>query len=389
MIAYNKTWLANLRLQETVKADLQKGYINDTEFKAIKEKYPVGFYTPSQFFARVGLFILTCVVVLFADGLLALMANSSHVITSPGFPIFLGLASYVTLEVMAGVKNHYRSGVDDALLFISGCLFTAGFSMMLLDHNDDLNYTAISGIVFVLSLLFTIRFADMLMSAVCCASFFALIFFGWTRVIPAGLTTVPFIIMLISAGTYWLIYANRSKYINYENSFIIGQIVCLLTLYAAGNYYIVQTLSYELNGQAGKAIPFRAIFWAWTISLPFVYLGFGIRKKDIIVLRTGLLLIAAAVVTFRNYYHILPIDTTLTIGGAVILSIAYGIMEYLKTPKYSFTYAGPDEAHLMDHVKVESLIVAETFSTAPSVPNNDGVKFGGGDFGGGGSSGTF
>jgi hypothetical protein len=45
--------------------------------------------------------------------------------------------------------------------------------------------------------------------------------------------------------------------------------------------------------------------------------------------------------------------------------------------------------NLADHLKVESLIVAETFSHAPAAPTNDNVKFGGGDFGGGGSSGGF
>jgi len=43
----------------------------------------------------------------------------------------------------------------------------------------------------------------------------------------------------------------------------------------------------------------------------------------------------------------------------------------------------------MDHLKIESLIIAETFSQTPQAPANEGVKFGGGDFGGGGSSGGF
>ena len=49
MIAYNKTWLANLRLQTAIKKELQHSNITDAEFKAIAEKYPVGFYTPGLF----------------------------------------------------------------------------------------------------------------------------------------------------------------------------------------------------------------------------------------------------------------------------------------------------------------------------------------------------
>jgi hypothetical protein len=387
MIIYNKIGLANLRLQATMKKELQHGHITDAEFKAITEKYPVGFYTPGLF-ARVGLFILTCIVVSFAEGLLSLMFAASDLVLTTGWFLFLGLLTYVALEAMVRTKHHYRSGVDDALLFISGCLLVTGFAIMIW-HNDD--YLTLSGIIFILSLYFTLRFADMLTGAICCLSFFAFVFFGWTRWMPAGLITVPFTLMIVSAGVYWLTsrLGKQEKFINYQNCLILVQVISLVTLYAAGNYYIVQTLSNELNGQTGKPIPFGTIFWVWTIALPLAYLAFGIKKKDAVLLRTGLLLIAAAVLTFRSYYHVLPIDTTLTIAGAGILGIAYAIMKYLKTPKYGFTYAEPDDVHLMDHIKVESLLIAETFSTAPSAPANDGTKFGGGDFGGGGSSSGF
>jgi len=388
MIIYNKTWLANGRLQTEVKKDLQQGRITEAEFKLIAEKYPVGFYTPNLLI-RVGLFILTCIIVLFTDGLLSLMASGVGIFKS-GWFFFLGLLSYISLEFIVSAKYHYRSGVDDALLFITGCLLVTGFTIMFMGINNGTDYFLLYGIVFLLTLYFSIRFGDMLMSAACCISLFASIFTCWIKVTSVGLTTIPFIMMLVSVAIYWLsyTYTNRTKLINYQNCLIIGQIVCLVTLYAAGNYYIVQTLSDELNGQS-KTISFGAFFWVWTILLPFIYLGFGIRKKDVILLRTGLLLIAIAAATFRNYYHILPIDITLTLLGVIILGIVYGVMRYLKTPKQGFTYAMPDETHLADHIKIESLVIAETFSHSPSPPADEGVKFGGGDFGGGGSSGTF
>jgi len=386
MIAYNQTWLANLRLQETLKDDLSKGCINAAEFKAITEKYPVGFFTPGVF-ARVGLFIVTCIVVAFADGLIALMG--SNAIESAAFPFVLGLMTYAGLELIVIVNKHYRSGVDDALLFICLCQFLVAFFMMFSGFNGNPNYIVFTMAGFILSLILTIRFADMLTSAACCVLFFAFIYFFWTTVIPTGTATVPFALMLASAGVYWLIYTNRTNFVNYENCLAIAKIVCLTTLYSTGNYYIVQTLSDELRGRTNAPIPFSAFFWAWTILIPFVYIGFGIKKNNATLLRTGLLLVIVAALTFRNYYHILPLDVTLTIVGAILLGIAYSIMRYLKTPKHGFTYAEPDEAHMMDHLKVESLLVAESFSTAPSAPADSGTKFGGGDFGGGGSSNDF
>src|SRR5271154_3251382 len=112
MIAYNKTWLNNQRLQMQVKKQLNNGRITEAEFNAIKEKYPVEFYTPNLF-VRIGLVILTCVIVLFGSGLLTLMTGFDAV-DKAGWYFFLGVLTYSGLELMVHVKHHYRSGVDDA-----------------------------------------------------------------------------------------------------------------------------------------------------------------------------------------------------------------------------------------------------------------------------------
>lgn len=390
MIAYNKIGLANQRLRDEVRKQLNSGYITGDEFKAIKEKYPAGFYTPGLF-ARIGLFILTCIVISFADGILSLMfATASDLIETSGWVFFLAILSYIALEVMVNTKHHYRSGVDDALLFVSALLFAVGLAM-LFSHYNNVNYLPLSGAIFVLYLYFSVRFADILTSALCCAALLAFIFFWWTKVIPSGFATVSFIMMLVSGSLYLLSSAffKWEKFIDYQNCLIVVQIIGLISLYTAGNYYIVQTLGDEFNGHAGKAIPFGVFFWSWTMAVPFFYVGFGIRKKNVILLRIGLLLIAGAFVTLRTYYRLLPVDTALTVGGILILGIAYVIIKYLKTPRYGFTYTEPADEHLVDHLKVDSLIIAQTFTKASVAPTNDGTKFGGGDFGGGGSRGSF
>jgi hypothetical protein len=387
MIAYNKTWLANLRLQRAVQSNVEQGNISGAEFKAIAEKYPVGFYTPN-IFVRVGLFILTCIIVLFADGLLSLMALSGNIADTGGWAIFLGLLSYGALELMINAKFHYRSGVDDALLFAAGCALIGGFAMLLYKNSETSDFLALAILVFLLTLYFTIRFADVLAVAVCYGSFLWMIFLYWTRV--AGIATAPFMMMLVSGATYWAShkYSGKKEAINYTNCFVVVQILGLAALYAAGNYYVIATLSTEMMHQTGP-VAFGPFFWAWTILMPLVYIGFGIKEKNALLLRTGLLLATVAVLTFRNYYHLLPVDVMLTIAGVVLLAIVYAIMRYLKTPKHGFTCAEPGKVNGLNHLKIESLIVAETFAHAPAAPASDGVKFGGGDFGGGGSSGNF
>ena len=387
MIAYNETWLANLLLQKAIKKELSRGSITNDECSAILAKHPSLFYTPA-FFVRVGLFILTCIIVLFADGLLTLIFSSTGLIETGGWGIFLGLLSYASLEFMIATKNHFRSGVDDALLFLSALQFAIGVAIMLYSGNE--NYLAFSMIVFLLCLFFTVRFSDMLMTAFCCCAFFSAVFFGLEKIGSLGLNVMPFVLMVVSAGVYLLLlrYKSLVQLVNYANCLVVAQTVSLLVLYAAGNYYVVQTLSDQLNGTT-KPIAFGIVFWAWTIILPLVYLAFGVKNKDAIRLRTGLFLIAAAVLTFRTYYHLLPVDVMLIIGGVAILAIAYAITKYLKTPRHGFTLEDADEANLMDNLRVESLIVAQTFSHPTPAQPQDDVKFGGGDFGGGGSSANF
>jgi uncharacterized membrane protein YgcG len=154
---------------------------------------------------------------------------------------------------------------------------------------------------------------------------------------------------------------------------------------------VVQSLSPASEGIYNSAepapVPFGFFFWAWTILIPFIYLGLGIKNKDVIILRTGLILVAAAAFTFRNYYHLMPIEGALSIVGIILLGICYMVMKYLKTPKHGFTYEDLEDGNFMDKLKVESLIVSETFSGTQ--PQGENTRFGGGDFGGGGASGNF
>jgi hypothetical protein len=76
MIIYNKEWLRNKRIIDLLRTDLKAGHITVDEFKVIEAAYPVGFYLPG-IVVRVGLFILTLIIALFATGLLSLLGLST------------------------------------------------------------------------------------------------------------------------------------------------------------------------------------------------------------------------------------------------------------------------------------------------------------------------
>lgn len=390
MIIYNKTWLNNLELQEQAKQMYSSGNISKSEFNSIEEKYPAGFYSPN-IFIRAGLFILTLVTTSCAGGLLSLTLGSiDNLITSPGYWAFLGIISYISLEMVVKTMHHFRSGVDDALMWTAVSLFIAAYFGFTDNTSSKISFEAhFSGFAFLLACYFTLRFADMLMAFLSFLSLVAFIFFN-RQVFGAYSTAIlPFLMILTSAGIYFLaLYWNKFRH--YKNCLLVIQVASLLMAYAAGNYFVVRELGSMISDPApaeGQGIPLGWFFWIWTIALPFLYIALGIRRKEIVLLRSGLILIAAAAFTFRNYYHLIPLEGALCIAGAALLTISYLIIRYLKTPKYGFTYEETDQDHLMDKIKVESLIVGETFSSSQPAP--EGNRMGGGSFGGGGAGADF
>lgn len=395
MIIYNKTWLNNLDIQDQVNPSLAAGDLTKEEFKNIEKAYPVGFYSPN-IFVRTGLFLLTCVIALFGGCLLTYICWNLVTSHSGAWVLFLALFSYIALEVVVKTKHHFRAGTDDALIWISGGLFCVAFTWLTFtmdwDHNTSMA-TAISIAAFTLflSLFLTLRFADSLMALFCFLTALVLAVLLAIDQLSFGKEILPFLVMLLSAVVYYFSWSKISspKFVYYQHCLRFLQTGSLLTLYLAGNYYVVQEMGNALYGYTSIGpykVPYPVFFWPWTILVPFIYTGLGLYKKNVILLRTGLVLIAIAAVTFKNYYHVLPIEGTLVLIGLVTLGGSYGVIRYLKTPKKGFTSEELSEDTIPGGINVESLIIATTQLDTPTGTEN---RFGGGDFGGGGSSSNF
>ncbi|WP_256012229.1 hypothetical protein [Desertivirga xinjiangensis] len=392
MIIYNKVWLSNLFLVEQVEEKHSDNLISDTELNDIKKKYPVNFYSPN-IFIRIGLGILTVIISLFGCGFLTLIAADAHVMESYGWFVFLAVLHYIVLELMVRQKHHFRSGIDDVLLWITAALSVFAFIWALasLTGNPGENYHAVSAILFILSTFLSIRFIDRLMSLFAYLSCFALIFFTWESTGSFSLDTMPFVMMSFSAVVYWLLRKNihNPAIYFYSGSITLLQVLSLISLYVCGNYFVVKELGDMLRGTESVSIPLDWLFWMWTMTIPLLYIIFGIKQKNRILLRTGLLLIAAAVLTFRNYYHLIPVEVALIIAGTITLAFSYLVSQYLRQPRNGFTSWETQKSGDEDWLNAESLIISESFSGSGHPQPEKSNVFGGGNFGGGGSSGSY
>ena len=77
----------------------------------------------------------------------------------------------------------------------------------------------------------------------------------------------------------------------------------------------------------------------------------------------------------------------MSLGGIVLILIAYGLTRYLECPKNGFANFEIGSADALAKSQIESLVISSSINNQPI--ETGGTKFGGGNFGGGGSSGDF
>ncbi len=388
MIAYNNGWLDNLLVHDELKEAAAENDISEEEKCAALKAYPAGFYTPNLFI-RIGLFVLTIIIVGFSFGLVSLMALSNANETTFGaISVFFGVVCYNILELMVQQKNHYKSGVDDALLCMAGVGTIGGINLI-----SNIVFTTNCLLIFLLASYLLCRFVNALMAIISVVAFLLLVFFTYINFGYTAKATAPFLLLLLAAVIYF-----GAKYLStqivfrlYKPVFVFVEITALVCGYAGLNYFIVNQTANSLFGftiQASRPLAFAWLFWILTILLPLVYIFRGVQKNDAVILRVGVILIPAIVFTIRNYYAVLPIEMAMVIGGIVMIGIGYGLIRYLAQPKFGFTSAALANINKTGNIHVEALIIAETFSGAQQ-PTSSDTNFGGGSLGGGGATGDF
>ncbi|MFD0792736.1 hypothetical protein ACFQZX_03850 [Mucilaginibacter litoreus] len=393
MIIYNKEWLYNLRIVKQLQADQEDGYVSKDELNAIKAHYPVGFYLPG-IVARIGFFILTLIALLLSSGLLSLIAASGDFIESPIWPLFLGVLCYLGLEWITKNDRYFHSGIDNAFLYYTAILLIVGITWLTNSGQyGGMGFITEFMILLLVAVYLTLRFADVAMAFGSCVSFFCLIYFLWAKLGNFGLTTMPFVMILAAGGVYALLdkIAKSKTDINYWLCLEVAKVTALVTLYFAGNYFVVNKLNNLLHGlnDSNTHVQLGFFFWMWTTMLPLAFIAIGIKKRNRVMLRLGMLLTAVAVATFRNYYHLLPVEFMLTLAGAILLLLAYTLIRYFKTPKHGITYAEPVKATDWDKLNIEGFVIGQTAAQVPNTHTRQQSPFGGGTGGGGGSSDSF
>jgi len=389
MIAYNHTSLDNLLLKEEAADAFHQQLISTEEYNAIEKAYPVNLYSPNLFI-RIGLFVLTTVIVSMGYAFLLMLEIGGSEKGIGILTFFYSLLLYGALEFIIREKKHYRSGMDDALQWLCIGAIVGAANLIF----SSVTIFGQAALIFIPAFYFLLRFGNAIMGVLAFFALLVIVFYGVTPLGNMAKTIMPFLLMAISFSVYWLMkqYSNNNRLRYYQHCCTLIKILALLILYAAGNYFVVREVSnslFNLQLKEGESVPYGWVFWIPTVLLPALYIFRGIQKKDVILLRSGLILVAAVIFTFRYYYHLAPLEIALSIGGTIMIVIAYFITKYLTPPKHGFTHAEPNDPKLAGLLQVESIIVAQTFHHTPTPEPGKHFDFGGGSGGGAGATDSF
>lgn len=384
MIAYNRQYLDNRDVQVEAWDALQKNILTQEEYARIQAAYPDKLYTPNPF-ARLGLFLLTLLATACLLGLFSLGTLGSEWGMAVLFIVF-GLLCYGALEFFIHVREMHEAGVDDALLWCAGGFIYIGIGIAAEPAISDVGRSAL---VLLVAIVGVLRYAGPVTSLVAYGALLSLLFYATGEWGPVARALLPFLMLGVSAGSYILFtrMAEWHRLRHYRTCLIFLRVATLVSFYGAGNYFVVQKVNNAITGSAAPA-SLDWLWWMLTAVIPVLYVIRGLRKKDRLFLWTGMILAAASIATFRYYYHILPAEIMMVLGGIVLIAGAYFLIRYLRVPRKDITSA-PDDSPVADSLPIEGLVLAETLRVTAAPPDHTGVHFGGGSGGGGGAGGEF
>lgn len=378
--AYNETWVDNIDNQDIIKEWYEEKVLSEEQYQEARKLFPVEFYQPN-IFIEFGLFIFTNVAISATFGFLSVLLFSSLMESSLGLAAVClgnGIGLLFVLEYFIKSRKLYRSGTDNALLYVAiGSFLTTIFAITDF-HWSLYSYYFLSLLVFI---PFLLRYGD---PFVAIAIFVVWICFWFTLSIefPIGKLVVPFVMMAVSAISFFFAgwWQKKADSAYYTDAQICIETGSLITFYLGGNYLVVREGNAMLNNISNSTqVSFAPLFYVFTIAIPFAYLFFGLKNQDRKMVMVGILAFAFSIFTYRFYFSALPIEWALTLGGAALVGFSVWGIWFFRTPKWGLAYQQTQASKYRDF---EAFLVSQALSNQGQ---GGKMKFGGGDFGGGGA----
>lgn len=385
MKAYNETDIRNQVIVDHAERWQRQRLLADEQLAAIRQAYPFRFRKGSVFI-DIGLFIFTLVAASGVFGLLAVTVGELIADNRPAQStacLLVGIVSGLLTNTFTQKGTYYRNGVDNALILVTTAFLIAGVHLIL-PEGLPLWVNCLINLPILLAIIW--YYGDLLITLAALITFYTMIFSGMLE-FSLGKTLLPFVLMIVSSSLYALVirFPRYTRSLYYVDALILTEWAVLVVLAASGNYFVVRELNGLLMTPSPAVAPEIALpylFWALTFGLPGLYLTVGLRRKNRMLLILGIAGLIAAVATVRAYYVWVPLSVYLALCGSVLIGLSVVVIRAIRPARNGFTDAPDDESPAEFWGNAQTLAAMQGAS-ATHPP--DGVKFGGGNFGGGGA----
>jgi hypothetical protein len=370
------------------------GAISSPTLEAIQELYPDDRSRVGPAF-RVLLFLFSGVAFVSAAAVLAVNRFPMGLVLFSG-----GLGAAALTELQTGRLRRARAGAEEATAILAVVFGTAALAWLVervARHTDArlvdflVDWRLLFFFSAALSIAAVFRWGLPLFGATAMASAF-LLFGSWRGArlcwIALGAVLAP---LLLRASVSPSLAPSQRRAAD------AALLVDLLALYLAvhlGAYDSALLETFASFGAPRGASPWpgRWFFVIATAALPVFVLAAGIRLRRPLLLRAGLLLGAASLVTLRFYVHLAPLWVVLIVVGGLLVAAAMALHRYLDSGRGRERFGFTSEPLFESGSAADVFDAGAAAALAPDggpAAEKPGFRGGGGEFGGGGATGGY
>lgn len=296
-----------------------------------------------------------------------------------------GISFLMCRHVIEG-KNHYCSGVDDALavstLFFIGGAFFMIREILQLPPFQWYSLILAAGVAAWFSAYFLDRFMAIIAVALLLYGLYSLVL-----VTPLGMLILPFVYFLAGVAIWLFQHRIKRKKIPYYETLLDFVEVCSLALMVLSvQFVVVEAAFFHLMNAVGR-LPYSLMFKLLSLVVPGGILIFGWRQKNRAMLWVGYLGLMFGLFSLGTTQLHWSMEGALVCIGGLSASIGFFLYKQLKTSRLpGFDLDESASAHFLQDAL--STVIQTSVTTDRPDPKTQ-PKFGGGDFGGAGASSDF
>lgn len=381
-------------VREAAEGWLRAGAIGTATYEAIRTAYPDPCVTPSAVWRALTAGMVTAVVVC-ALGALWVAARPG----SGGLVLLflvLGATAFTVTEYLEASPRSARRGAAGATAFWGNIFVLAGLGLFLVEVHRIGDDRALDAVLLAGALVWAPtcwRWGSPLF-----AGLSAVFLFLFISRLPLGRA----LCVLAGAALAGLV-AHRPDELawapSHRRATMVLLVVALGAVYVASNVYSLD--QHVVESFLGLSPPHRALpFGLFVVAaiatavLPLAILWWALISRRIVLLDTGVVLLALSLVTLRYYVHVAPLWVVLIASGALLIGLALAVERALRRSpggeRWGFT-VDPLFSDDRRQQLLQTVPVVAAFTPAVPVVATDEPGFipGGGAFGGGGASDKF